>query len=235
MNVANLQLEGLMMAVASINNVLVHKGLVPIDDINDASRRAEASVTGDERSYEDMSASNNDAICFPIRLLQLVNNAQRPDVTRYSEVGLGAFLHFAVVDDAGFAISNNRARVLSRTPGTDPRLSRHHPNHHAICRGRSLAGTRRETLKRLLPKLRTNPTTGSRQGARSRRDNTTRPKAGPQTGIAAGRELWNAGAAIPHRSIAATFLNFICQPTAKHPHDRERRSAQQAGCQKQVL
>ncbi len=43
-NVANLQLEGLMVAVASINNVLVHKGLVSIDDINDALRQTEASV-----------------------------------------------------------------------------------------------------------------------------------------------------------------------------------------------
>ena len=29
MNVASLQLEGLMMAIASINNMLVHKGLCP--------------------------------------------------------------------------------------------------------------------------------------------------------------------------------------------------------------
>ncbi len=87
MNVANLQLEGLMMAVATINNVLVHKGLVSIDDINDALLKAEASVTGDERSYEDMSDSNRDAICFPIRLLQLANNAQgATDILPFSEL-----------------------------------------------------------------------------------------------------------------------------------------------------
>ncbi len=61
MNVANLQLEGLMMAVASINNVLVHKGLLSIDDIDIALRKAEASVAGDERTYEDMSPANRDA------------------------------------------------------------------------------------------------------------------------------------------------------------------------------
>lgn len=87
MNVANLQLEGLLMAVASINNVLVHKGLVSIDDINEALRQAEASVTGDERSNDAMSASNRDAICFPIRLLQLANNAQgETDIPPFSEL-----------------------------------------------------------------------------------------------------------------------------------------------------
>lgn len=55
------------MAVASINNVLVHKG--------------------DERSYEAMSASNRAVICFPIRLLQLANNAQgETDIPPFSEL-----------------------------------------------------------------------------------------------------------------------------------------------------
>jgi hypothetical protein len=47
MNVANLQLKGLMMAVASVNNVLVHEGLLSIEDIDTALRKVEASVTGD--------------------------------------------------------------------------------------------------------------------------------------------------------------------------------------------
>lgn len=76
MNVANLQLEGLLMALAALNNTLVHKGLLSVDDIDMALRKAEASLVGDERLYEDMSPSNRDAICFPIRLLQAANNAQ---------------------------------------------------------------------------------------------------------------------------------------------------------------
>lgn len=40
MNVANLQLEGLMMAVASINNLPVHKGLLSVDDIDIAFRKS---------------------------------------------------------------------------------------------------------------------------------------------------------------------------------------------------
>jgi hypothetical protein len=76
MNVANLQLEGLLMAIASINNVLVRKGLLTIDEVDDALRRAEAGITAEERLYEDMSPANRDAVCFPIRLLQLANRAQ---------------------------------------------------------------------------------------------------------------------------------------------------------------
>ncbi|ESY08994.1 hypothetical protein NKK48_08165 [Mesorhizobium sp. C386A] len=87
MNVANLQLEGLMMAVASINNLLVHKGLLSIDEIDTALRKAEASMTSDERTYEDMTPANRDAICFPIRLLQIANNAQGElDIPPFSEL-----------------------------------------------------------------------------------------------------------------------------------------------------
>ncbi|BAV50988.1 hypothetical protein MesoLj113a_64920 [Mesorhizobium sp. 113-1-2] len=87
MNVANLQLEGLMMAVASINNLLVHKGLLSVDDIDIALRKSEANFTGDERTYEDMPPANRDAICFPIRLLQIANNSQgESDILPFSEL-----------------------------------------------------------------------------------------------------------------------------------------------------
>jgi len=75
MNVANLQLEGLLMAVASINQVLVRKGVLSVEEIDIALRRAEASETGEERS-EGMSASSRDAVNFPIRLLELANRCQ---------------------------------------------------------------------------------------------------------------------------------------------------------------
>jgi hypothetical protein len=75
MNVANLQLEGLLMAVASINSILVRKGLLTTDEVDDALRRAEAGLTGEERLYQDMSPANRDAVCFPIRLLQLANRS----------------------------------------------------------------------------------------------------------------------------------------------------------------
>jgi hypothetical protein len=87
MNTANLQLQGLLLAVASINSTLVHKGLLSIDEIDLALRKAEVSLTGEERLFEDMSPANRDAICFPIRLLQMANNSQGEDsVPGFSEL-----------------------------------------------------------------------------------------------------------------------------------------------------
>ena len=88
MNVANLQLEGLLMAVASINNVLVHKGLMSVDDIDTALAKAEAGITGEERVHEDLRPANRDAVCFPIRLLRLANSSQ-------SETGVMPFSELA--------------------------------------------------------------------------------------------------------------------------------------------
>jgi hypothetical protein len=87
MNVANLQLEGLMMALASINQTLVQKGLLSVDDIELALRKAEASFTSEERLFEDMSPTNRDAVCCPIRLLQLANLGQSEhSVQSFSEL-----------------------------------------------------------------------------------------------------------------------------------------------------
>jgi hypothetical protein len=74
-NVANLQLEGLLMAIATINNVLVRKGVVSSEEIDIALRKAEAGETAAERSGE-LSPANRDAVNFPIRLLQLANQCQ---------------------------------------------------------------------------------------------------------------------------------------------------------------
>ena len=88
MKVANLQLQGLLMALTSINNALVHKGSLSIDDIDEALRKAEANLTDDEeRLFEDMSPANRDAACFPIRFLQAANNAQgETDIPSFTEL-----------------------------------------------------------------------------------------------------------------------------------------------------
>src|SRR5436190_1266204 len=87
MNVANLQIEGLMMAVASVNHLLVRKGLLTVDEIDVALRRAEAGMIGDDRLVEEMSPANRDAVCFPIRLLQLANLGQsETDVQPFAEL-----------------------------------------------------------------------------------------------------------------------------------------------------
>src|SRR3546814_291940 len=73
MNTANLQLEGILMAMAEINRLLVQKGILPQHDLDDALRRAEAGLAGEERSPE-LSPANRDAIAFPVRLLRLANS-----------------------------------------------------------------------------------------------------------------------------------------------------------------
>ncbi|MBZ9703074.1 MULTISPECIES: hypothetical protein [unclassified Mesorhizobium] len=86
MNVANLQLEGLLMAVASINHVLVRKGVLTSEEIDIALRKAEAGETSEERS-EGMSASSRDAVNFPIRLLELANQCQpEADMPSFSKL-----------------------------------------------------------------------------------------------------------------------------------------------------
>ena len=79
MNQANLQLEGLLMAVASINNVLVRKGILSVQEIDEALAKAESGLMADVHVAGDMSASNRDAVCFPIRCLKLANLGQSED------------------------------------------------------------------------------------------------------------------------------------------------------------
>lgn len=79
MNVANLQLEGLVMAIAAINQSLVAKGVLSVDDVDLSLRKVEASMTSEERLFQDMSPSNRDAVCFPIRLLRMANLSQGED------------------------------------------------------------------------------------------------------------------------------------------------------------
>jgi hypothetical protein len=81
MNTANLQLEGLYLAVAAINNLLVAKGVLSREEIDHALRSAEATVTGDDRLVEEFSPANRDAVAFPLRLLQLANNSASSDGT----------------------------------------------------------------------------------------------------------------------------------------------------------
>jgi hypothetical protein len=73
MNVANLQLEGLYLAIAAINNMLAEKNLLTREEIDLALRRAEQTALGDYRVGE-LSFSERDAMAFAPRLLALANN-----------------------------------------------------------------------------------------------------------------------------------------------------------------
>lgn len=79
MNTANLQLEGLYLVVAALNNALVKKGLLSREEIDQALRRAEESAIDDDRATEELSPANRDAIAFPARLLALANRSASAD------------------------------------------------------------------------------------------------------------------------------------------------------------
>ena len=86
MNTANLQLEGLLMAIASINKALVSKGILTTDEIEKALATSEQLVVGDDRAVEDLSPANRDAIAFPIRLLRLANSAEADESSSFSQL-----------------------------------------------------------------------------------------------------------------------------------------------------
>lgn len=85
MNVSNLQLQGLYLAVASINNALAAKGLLTRQEIDIALRRAEQIALGDERLTEEMNPAGRDAVAFPARLLQLANSGGS-DMASFSQL-----------------------------------------------------------------------------------------------------------------------------------------------------
>lgn len=86
MNVANLQLEGLYLAIAAINNLLVAKGVVSREEIDLALRRAEQTALGDYR-VEELSPAERDAVAFASRVLAAANNSAGEDfVPSFSEL-----------------------------------------------------------------------------------------------------------------------------------------------------
>ena len=67
MNTANLQLEGLLVALVAINRRLVAKGVLSGQELADALAEAEQSVAAD--TGRNLSEANGKAILFPIRYL----------------------------------------------------------------------------------------------------------------------------------------------------------------------
>jgi hypothetical protein len=78
MNTANLQLEGLLLAVSSVLETMRRKGLLTEQEINDALGQAEKSTKSHVEGMPDLSASNLDAIQFPIRFLRAATNLTAP-------------------------------------------------------------------------------------------------------------------------------------------------------------
>ncbi|NKK91790.1 hypothetical protein GFL95_11185 [Rhizobium leguminosarum bv. viciae] len=76
MNTANLQLKGLIMAMASICDAIVEKELLTSGELNAALAKAKQAVEDDD-DHELSDAANRAAILFPIRVLQLAEEAGR--------------------------------------------------------------------------------------------------------------------------------------------------------------
>ncbi|WP_029871272.1 hypothetical protein [Rhizobium leguminosarum] len=75
MNTANLQLQGLIMAMASICDAIVEKELLTSEELNAALSKAKKAVEEDDD--HELSDANRAAILFPIRVLQLAEEAGR--------------------------------------------------------------------------------------------------------------------------------------------------------------
>ncbi|MCV0397224.1 MAG: hypothetical protein K5872_14790 [Rhizobiaceae bacterium] len=69
MNTANLQLEGLLLALAAILEKLEERNLLSRDDIRDALETARGRCVADERRPVELSDANVEAVMFPIRFL----------------------------------------------------------------------------------------------------------------------------------------------------------------------
>ncbi|MDC9826059.1 hypothetical protein PRN20_20170 [Devosia sp. ZB163] len=72
MNTANLQLEGLYLAIAAMHEMLISKGTVSRQEVDAAMRAAERTAMNDDRSG-DLRPAERDALAFPARLLRLAN------------------------------------------------------------------------------------------------------------------------------------------------------------------
>lgn len=73
MNTANLQLEGLLLALGALTGVLRRKGLLSSEEIDTALAEAQAAASSDALRPKGVSSSNVEAVLFPIRFLRAVN------------------------------------------------------------------------------------------------------------------------------------------------------------------
>lgn len=85
MNTANLQIEGLLLAVSRVLELLRHKGLLTPQEIDAALREAREAA---EREMEgrNISPAQGAGIAFPIEFLLIANNLSDGPPQTFSEV-----------------------------------------------------------------------------------------------------------------------------------------------------
>lgn len=86
MNTANLQLEGLYLAIAALTRALKDKNILSEAEIDAALGTAEDAVRSDRHRTEMLSDANLDAICFPIRVMRVMNGVNDGTTPSFTEV-----------------------------------------------------------------------------------------------------------------------------------------------------
>jgi hypothetical protein len=77
MNPANLQLEGVLMALYALLNVSKSKGLLNAQEIEEALEAAEANILADHARVSDLRDAQLAGSLFPIRFLRHANTASK--------------------------------------------------------------------------------------------------------------------------------------------------------------
>jgi hypothetical protein len=75
MNPANLQLEGVYIAMAALVHALRDKGALSAEEIDAALANAEEKLAADPGRKTKLSDASRDGVFFPIRFLRLANQA----------------------------------------------------------------------------------------------------------------------------------------------------------------
>jgi hypothetical protein len=81
MDTGNLQLQGVCLALASLNKLLVAKGVCSPEEIQSALTQAEMAAETDERFLSSLTPPQRDAVTFPIRFLQIAIGKQDADLS----------------------------------------------------------------------------------------------------------------------------------------------------------
>lgn len=84
MNTANVQLQGLLVLMAEIGRRLVETGHMPHAEVALVLERAEAAIRRDETRIDQLSASQVEAMLFPLRYFAETLGGDTPQ--RFSQV-----------------------------------------------------------------------------------------------------------------------------------------------------
>jgi hypothetical protein len=86
MNTANLQLEGLLLAVSSVLETMRRKNVLTEEEILESLAEAEACTKSRIAGMPNLSSANLEAIEFPIRFLRAATHTTAPGHATFMEL-----------------------------------------------------------------------------------------------------------------------------------------------------